>query len=557
MHLMMTCDPASVMGENTIFMNAHFGQDGSTQIRSCCAACEYYLGKTCKHMLVALNSSKNVHCDKAWWGSDESIWHGGVGNHTPPGMSVGIGYRSGCLQYVATMSTDDVVCKCTEHTASAFSPISSTGARVCECKGGYPGTDSESCEPCAAGKYQALTLTDTGPIKVGRGCPVLVSSDWSSGNVAGPSPPKRGWEAVDGITGGSHFHTICNRANEWFMLDLVSEYDVVAVKIWNRVDKLSRLAGAEIRVGNDATSFRGNRVCASSIPGDAVVTGTCPQTYRGRYVFVVQPRNNTCLHFQEIEVTAWNLQKACVACPALSTAPAGSQLANCSCAAQIDDLHSSPVTTQFNNGEIHGRCGPLFNHIRCGGTGGTANPASAIYCNEANGYCGNSAAHKNAQASTTYDFVPNSAAPIKLELSPYVRWLVDGCPGTHEYIVIAPFLADVSAAVGRVACCRMEYDAVRKDASGACMSGSYAPDVVGGAVYKTFIEAETICKGQGWRVCRKEELSTPGASGSCVTGCGLDADIVWADFDPGERPSNCTSSTSTYGPLARTGSGPT
>jgi len=65
MHLLV---PASVMGENTIFMRAHMGWDGSTQIRSCCAACEYYLGKTCKHMLVALNSSRNVHCDKAWWG---------------------------------------------------------------------------------------------------------------------------------------------------------------------------------------------------------------------------------------------------------------------------------------------------------------------------------------------------------------------------------------------------------------------------------------------------------------------------------------------------------
>ena len=65
MHLLV---PALVMGENTIFMQAHMGQDGSTQIRSCCAACEYYLGKTCKHMLVASHSSRNVHCDKAWWG---------------------------------------------------------------------------------------------------------------------------------------------------------------------------------------------------------------------------------------------------------------------------------------------------------------------------------------------------------------------------------------------------------------------------------------------------------------------------------------------------------
>jgi len=72
------------------------------------------------------------------------------------------------------------------------------------------------------------------------------------------------------------------------------------------------------------------------------------------------------------------------------------------------DLHSTPVTTT-TSGEIIGRCGPLVNHIRCGGTGGTANPASAIYCNEATGDCGNVVAQ-----SSTYNFVRNSAGTVVL-----------------------------------------------------------------------------------------------------------------------------------------------
>jgi len=45
----------------------------------------------------------------------------------------------------------------------------------------------------------------------------------------------------------------------------------------------------------------------------------------------------------------------------------------------------------------------------CGGTGATAHPANAIYCNEEIGWCGDTEAHRNAQPSTAYDFVPKSA----------------------------------------------------------------------------------------------------------------------------------------------------
>jgi len=44
-----------------------------------------------------------------------------------------------------------------------------------------------------------------------------------------------------------------------------------------------------------------------------------------------------------------------------------------------------------------GRCGPKFGDKLCGKGG--------PYCNEANGWCGNTNAHKNAQPSTTYDYV--------------------------------------------------------------------------------------------------------------------------------------------------------
>jgi allantoicase len=204
-------------------MQAHMGWDGSTQIRSCCAACEYYLGKTCKHMLVAFHSNRKVHCDKAWWGlfsgphenrflaeypaagqgpyaTLEEAQAASLNNVAASGVtlepngqytvrmgttllssstgeaswvklqdwtmdkSLGIpkllGYRSGCSEYVSANSIDDVVCQCTEHAASAFSPISSGGARVCGCRAGtFSVVGASTCTSCAAGKYSNLTAS--------------------------------------------------------------------------------------------------------------------------------------------------------------------------------------------------------------------------------------------------------------------------------------------------------------------------------------------------------------------------------------------------------------
>ena len=124
-------------------------------------------------------------------------------------------------------------------------------------------------------------------------CPVSASSITGWGGPAS--------SVVDGLT-NTFFHTECNRANEWFRLDLESEHKIGSVRIYNRPnwpEGLDRFRGAEIRVGN-VNSFDGNPVCASNLPGDAVITVTCGAA--GRYVFVVQPRSDTCLHFAEIEV---------------------------------------------------------------------------------------------------------------------------------------------------------------------------------------------------------------------------------------------------------------
>jgi len=46
-----------------------------------------------------------------------------------------------------------------------------------------------------------------------------------------------------------------------------------------------------------------------------------------------------------------------------------------------------------------GRCGPLYNHQTCS----TYYNSNALYCNENNGWCGNTEAHRDAQTSTKYD----------------------------------------------------------------------------------------------------------------------------------------------------------
>jgi hypothetical protein len=178
-----------------------------------------------------------------------------------------------------------------------------TGQTTCiDCAAGqYSVAGDSTCSKCPAGKYSTGDI-----VNKARGCgdgssPCSVSaSSWSiNHNYQYPSL------AVDGLIAVAHqsntgnfFHTECNKANEWFMLDLESEYEIASVRIFN-IEPFESLSGAEIRVGK-VDSFDGNPTCASNLPGDSVITVTCGAT--GRYVFVVQPRSDTCLHFSEIEV---------------------------------------------------------------------------------------------------------------------------------------------------------------------------------------------------------------------------------------------------------------
>jgi hypothetical protein len=51
-----------------------------------------------------------------------------------------------------------------------------------------------------------------------------------------------------------------------------------------------------------------------------------------------------------------------------------------------------------------GRCGPLFYDAKC--TGAFSKAGDPEYCNEANGWCGTSEKHRDAQPSTEYDYAP-------------------------------------------------------------------------------------------------------------------------------------------------------
>ena len=156
-------------------------------------------------------------------------------------------------------------------------------------------TVASTCISCGAGKYSLFNKA-RGCGGVGSSpCPVSASSvvlAWG-----GPASL-----AVDGLQ-NANFHTECNKANEWLSLDLESATNIASVEIHQKSDwsssVLDRLRGAEIRVGN-VNSFAGNPACASNLTGDAVITATCAAT--GRYVFVVQPRSDSCLHFTEIQV---------------------------------------------------------------------------------------------------------------------------------------------------------------------------------------------------------------------------------------------------------------
>jgi hypothetical protein len=67
----------------------------------------------------------------------------------------------------------------------------------------------------------------------------------------------------------------------------------------------------------------------------------------------------------------------------------------------------APEPPQQEEEEIpDNRCGPLFQDKVCNCAGDFP---KALYCNEKNGWCGDTPAHRNAQSSTTYDCVKKPA----------------------------------------------------------------------------------------------------------------------------------------------------
>jgi hypothetical protein len=80
----------------------------------------------------------------------------------------------------------------------------------------------------------------------------------------------------------------------------------------------------------------------------------------------------------------------------------------------------------LENAQDNTRCGPHYSHRKCGGGGDLPEPAWALYCNEDNGWCGDTVAHKNAQASNTYDFVypttPTRCKNVQPKGKNWVRW---------------------------------------------------------------------------------------------------------------------------------------
>jgi hypothetical protein len=69
---------------------------------------------------------------------------------------------------------------------------------------------------------------------------------------------------------------------------------------------------------------------------------------------------------------------------------------------------NAQASTTYDYVPPSGRCGPLFGHSKCTGTYSRSDGTAPVleYCNEANGWCGTTSAHKNAQASTKYDYAP-------------------------------------------------------------------------------------------------------------------------------------------------------
>ena len=102
--------------------------------------------------------------------------------------------------------------------------------------------------------------------------------------------------------------------------------------------------------------------------------------------------------------------------------------------------------------------------------------------------------------------------------APFARWLMPGCSRTSAGRL--PVLTDAELPLGYVVCCKREFEVAGK----GCHSGHGDNSTRGVG----FWEAQRLCTGQGWRLCRKEELAHWNSSGACASGCDS---YVWAEYD--------------------------
>ena len=141
-----------------------------------------------------------------------------------------------------------------------------------------------------------------------------------------------------------------------------------------------------------SNSAAGSSVCICNVGYTGPVGQSCSACAKGTYKN--QMGSAACVNCSAgtyLNATGATSASDCLPCPSGSNSQAGAAVCTC------------------NEGYLGpGRCGPLAGYSRCGGGGSTPEPDHAIYCNEENGWCGNTLAHRDAQPGNSYDFLANS-----------------------------------------------------------------------------------------------------------------------------------------------------
>ncbi|XP_036413787.1 uncharacterized protein LOC118798514 [Colossoma macropomum] len=117
------------------------------------------------------------------------------------------------------------------------------------------------------------------------------------------------YNAIDGNSESNYNRGSCTateaQQNPWWRVDLLGEYTVTSVTIYNRGDCCAeRINGAEIHIGNSLANNGNNNTrvgVISSIPAGKSST-LILKGFSGRYVNVIIPGNNRILTLCEVEV---------------------------------------------------------------------------------------------------------------------------------------------------------------------------------------------------------------------------------------------------------------